>query len=262
LQESGNAEAAQGLAAGIAFEDSRPGGFSGAPLVLVHGAGGTRLHWPEALRAMPGRRVIALDLPGHGRSPGGSERTVAGYAQRVLALLDALGVEAAVVVGHSLGGAIALTLALEAQARVAGLVLVGTGARLRVSSAVLEATANPVLPAQAARGMAERSVGPGASEALLGELVEGLRANAPGVLHGDFLACDAFDVMGRLGEVSAPTLVVCGTEDRLTPLKYSEFLCGKIRGARLERIAGAGHLAMLEAPDQVAAAVRAFAAAR
>jgi pimeloyl-ACP methyl ester carboxylesterase len=208
---------------------------------------------------MPDRRVIALDLPGHGRSPGPGERSVAAYAQRVLALLDALGVDAAVVAGHSMGGAIALTLALEAKARVAGLVLVGTGARLRVSSAVLQASADPALLAQAARGMAEWSFGPGVADALLGEFADGLKAVAPGVLHGDFLACDAFDVMGRLGEVSASTLVVCGTEDRLTPPKYSEYLHGNIRGARLERIAGAGHMVMLEAPGQLAAALRAFA---
>jgi pimeloyl-ACP methyl ester carboxylesterase len=206
---------------------------------------------------MPGRRVIALDLPGHGRSPGGGERSVAAYAQRVLALLDELGVDAALVLGHSMGGAIALTLALEARARVAGLALVGTGARLRVSRAVLEATASPALPAQAARDMAVWSFGPGVGDELLGDFADGLRAVAPGVLHGDFLACDAFDVMGRLGEVSAPTLVLCGTEDRLTPPKYSEYLHRNIRGARLELIAGAGHMVMLEAPAQVAAAVRA-----
>ena len=247
-----------GLAAGVAFEDFRSAGSTGAPLLLVHGAGGTHRHWPAALRELPGRRVMALDLPGHGRSPGPGEKSVAAFAARVVALLDALEVRTAVVAGHSMGGAIALTLALQAPARVAGLVLVGTGARLRVTTAVLTTTADPALLAQAARGMIEWSFAPGASEALLGPCVEGLLANAPGVAHDDFAACNAFDVMPRLGEVAVPALVICGEEDRLTPPKYSEFLRAGLRGARLLRIPGAGHMVMLEKPEPVARAVSAF----
>src|SRR5574337_242258 len=127
-----------GAAGGLFHTDSGPSPAGGPLLVLVHGAGGTHRHWPEEVRALPGRRVIALDLPGHGGSPGPAPGTVAGLARSVLGLLDALGVPGAVVAGHSMGGAVALTLALEAPARVAGLCLVGTGARLRVSPAVLQ----------------------------------------------------------------------------------------------------------------------------
>jgi len=247
-----------GFAAGIAYQDSAPAGAGGTPLLLLHGAGGTRRHWPAALAELPGRRVLSVDLPGHGQSPGPDERSVAGNAGRALALLDALGLPAVVVAGHSMGGAIALALALGAPARVAALVLVGTGARLRVTRAILEATADPAVLQQAARSMAEWSFGPGAPEAAIAELAEGIRANLPGVMHRDFLACNEFDVMARLGGIAIPTLVVCGEEDRLTPPKYAEFLRDGIPGARLERVAGAGHMVMLEAPDRVARAVRSF----
>ncbi len=247
-------------AAGLFHADSGPAPAGGPPLVLVHGAGGTRRHWPEEVRALPGRRVIALDLPGHGGSPGPAPDSVAGFARSVLGLLDALGLETAVVAGHSMGGAVALTLALTAPARVAGLILCGTGARLRVSPAVLQATADPAALAQAADAMARWSFGSLAGPALRREFVEGLLANAPGVVHGDFAACDAFDVMARLGEIRAPALVVCGTEDRLTPPKYSEHLRDHLQGARLELVPGAGHLVMLEAPAAVARAVEAFLA--
>ncbi len=239
------------MAGGIFHLDSGPAG-SGPPLVLVHGAGGTHRHWPEAVRALPGRRVIALDLPGHGDSPGPPAGDVAGYARSVLGLMDALGIGAAVVAGHSMGGAVALTLALEAPARLAGLGLVATGARLRVSTAVLQATANPAALAGAADSLAAWSFGASAGDALRREFVAGFLANAPGVVHGDFAACDAFDVVARLGAIRAPALVVCGTEDRLTPPRYSEFLRDHIAGARLEVIPGAGHLVMLEAPAEVA----------
>lgn len=245
------------LAAGISFTDSGPE-LRGPPLVLLHGAGGTRHHWPEEIRALPGRRVIALDLPGHGGSPGPALTSTAGYARSVLGLLDALGVERAVMAGLSMGGIVALTLALEAPARVAGLVLAGTGARMRVSPAILQATADPAALAAGADRMAEASFGPGASPALLRELAEGLRAAAPGVVHGDFLACDAFDAMARLGEIRTPALVVCGTEDQLAPPRYSEYLRAGIVGARLELVPGAGHVVTREAPDAVARAIASF----
>lgn len=245
-------------AGGLFCQDSGPGG--GPPLVLVHGAGGTHRHWPEEVRGLPGRRVIALDLPGHGSSPGPAPAGVAGHARGVLGLMDALGLEAACLAGHSMGGAVALTLALEAPARVAGLCLVATGARLRVSPAVLQATADPARLAAAAGSVAAWSFGASAGEALRREFVDGLLANAPGVVHGDFAACDAFDVMGRLGEIRAPALVVCGSEDRLTPPKYSEFLRDRIAGARLETIPGAGHMVMREAPAEVARLVGGFLA--
>ncbi len=248
------------MASGIFHVDSGPAAAGGPPLVLVHGAGGTHRHWPEQVRQLPGRRVIALDLPGHGGSPGPAPGSVAGLARSVLGLLDALALGSAVIAGHSMGGAVALTLALETPARVAGLVLCGTGARLRVSPAVLQATADPAALAQAADAMAEWSLGALAGPALRREFVECLLANAPGVVHADFAACDAFDVMARLGEIRAPALVLCGTEDRLTPPKYSEYLRDRIAGARLELVPGAGHLVTLEAPGAVARAVEAFLA--
>lgn len=247
------------LAAGISFTDSAPAA-PGLPLVLLHGAGGTHRHWPEELRTLAGRRVLALDLPGHGASPGPSHTTVPGYVRSVVGFLDALGVERAAVAGLSMGGAVALTLALDHPARVAALVLADTGARLRVSPAILAATADPAALATGADDMAASSFGPGASPALRRELADELRAAAPGVVHGDFLACDAFDVLARLGELRVPALVVCGTEDRFAPPRYAEYLRDHIAGARLELVPGAGHMAVREAPARVAGAVAVFLA--
>ena len=240
------------VAAGMAFEDHAPPGAGGTPMVLLHGAGGTREHWPEPLRRLPGRRVVAVDLPGHGASPPPGERSVTAYARRVVALLDALGMARVAVGGHSMGGAIALTLALEAPGRVAGLLLVGTGARLRVTAAILEASADPARAREVADAVAAVSFGAG-SPARLGErYAEGLAAVAPGVLHGDFTGCDAFDAMGRLEAVRAPARIVVGAEDRLTPPKYSAFLRERLPGDGMLTVPGAGHMVTWEAPDLVA----------
>ena len=246
------------LAAGLFYTDSATGSAAGPPLVLIHGAGGTHRSWPDELRTLPGRRVIALDLPGHGDSPGPGCSSIPAYARSVAGLLDALGLASAVIAGHSMGGAIALTLALETPARVAGLILAGTGARLRVAPAILEATADPTTFSQAADLIAEWSFGKRAGPALRQEFAAAMVAGAPQVAHGDFTACDGFDVRERLGAIQAAALVVCGTDDALTPPKYSEYLRDHLARAQLELVPGAGHMVMLEAPAEVAAAVESF----
>jgi pimeloyl-ACP methyl ester carboxylesterase len=179
---------------------------------------------------------------------------VAGYARRLVALLDALAIPRAAVAGHSLGGAIALQLALDAPDRVAGLLLVGTGARLRVLRAVLEATADPARAAEAAAAVAAACFAPGADPGMVRDLARGMAAAAPGILHGDLRACDGFDVMERLPGIRAPAVVVCGEGDRLTPPRYAGFLAASLPRSTLRMVPGAGHMVAWEAPGAVVAA--------
>jgi pimeloyl-ACP methyl ester carboxylesterase len=246
------------VAAGTAFLDHAPEGARGPPLVLVHGAGETHATWPESIRTLPGRRVITVDLPGHGEAPGPAARSIEAYASALRAMLDALGIPCAVVGGYSMGGAIALTLALEAPGRAAGLVLVGTGARLRVHPAILEATADPSRAAEAAATIAVACLRPGAPEEEREALAREFAAQATGVLHGDLVACDAFDVIARLGEIRAPALVVVGREDVLTPPRYAALLRERLPGKAMLEVPGAGHAVALEAAGPVTAAVAAF----
>jgi len=170
--------------------------------------------------------------------------------------LEALALKRAILVGHSMGGAIVQLLALEHSSMVGGLILVGTGARLRVLPSLLNGLANDF----------EETI-----EALLvyaysasapTELVELGRqewlANSPAVIRGDFLACDRFDVIDRLGKIHCPTLVLCGEEDRLTPPKYSHLLRDSIADAALTVIPDAGHMVMLEQPQRVNRAIEEF----
>jgi pimeloyl-ACP methyl ester carboxylesterase len=228
---------------------------AGCPtLVLIHGAGGTHLHWPVELRRLAGASVYALDLPGHGRSTGQGCDTIKGYAQAVAAFLRAVNTGPVIIAGHSMGGAIAMTLALDFD--VIGAVLVGTGARLRVAPAILEGIQSNF----------ERSVeiitrfawSQGASPRLTELGKQALLDTGPDVLLGDFSACDRFDVMERLEQVQVPTLVISSSADQLTPVKYGRFLAEHIPNAHLVIIENAGHMVMLEQPNKVAEAVREF----
>ncbi|MFQ6000487.1 MAG: alpha/beta fold hydrolase [Anaerolineae bacterium] len=225
-------------------------------LLFLHGAGGTHRHWGKQTQGLRDASLVALDLPGHGRSKGKGRQSVEGYADLVAEFMATLDLEGPTVVGHSMGGAIALDLALRYGERLGGLVLVGTGARLRVMPSLLEGL----------RGEFESTVdllcryayGPLASEEIVRLGREEMLAIGSEVLWGDFLACDRFDVMDRLGEVRLPTLVICGEEDQLTPLKYAQFLVDHIQGARLVAIPEAGHMVMLEKSQETTNAIAEF----
>ncbi len=232
-------------------------GSTGTPLIFVHGAAGSHLVWGFQRRALSEiTRVIALDLPGHGRSAPPGRNTIEGYRDVVLGLLDALNIERAIIVGHSMGGAIAQTLALAHPERVAGLGLIGTGARLRVLPAILEGILNDF--DTIAEQVVNYSYATPLDASMRERALTEFRACPASVTHGDFSACNAFDLMTRLGEIRAPTLVVCGKEDQMTPVKYAEFLAAHIPKAQLVVIEGAGHSVMLEQPFAVNRALSEF----
>lgn len=220
-------------------------GSHGAPLVFIHGAGDNHLLWNGQLAAFAGAaRAYALDLPGHGRSSGAGLDSISAYAFAVREFLDALGLERAVLTGVSMGGAIAQTMELEFPERVMGLGLVGTGAKLRVAPAFLQGLATDF--ENTARVLVTNYFASGAPDELINASAAALLATGAQTAFNDFTACDAFDVRERLGEIRAPTFIVCGREDKMTPPKYSEFLAQNIAGAELHILENAGHMVMLE----------------
>jgi pimeloyl-ACP methyl ester carboxylesterase len=231
----------------------RAGDGSNPPLVLIHGAGGRYDHWPPQIRRIDATAVYAPDLPGHGRSGGTAREHIDAYAADVLALADALGLDRFVAAGHSMGGAVALRMALDAPDRIAGLALIASGARLRVAPDLLGGLDGGA--SAAIDFIITHSLGPDVDTSIRQLARRQLREANPATLRADYAACDAFDVRDRLGEIAAPVLVMCGTADRMTPPAFGEHLAMRLPVAELRVFEGAGHMLPAERPDALARAL-------
>lgn len=218
-------------------------------IVFIHGSGCNSAIWAYQSRYFSRKyRVVALDLPGHGQDGRETLKSVGEIADFVLSEIERLKLHSPVVAGHSLGGAVALQLALNAQERLSAVALVGTGARLRVLPSLLESILSDY---GAALGtLASCSYSSSTPKATIEKAVSEMKKIPAQVLYDDMVACDRFDVMQRLGEIHLPALVVVGRDDFMTPLKYSAYLRANLRRARLEVIDGAGHMVMIEQPER------------
>jgi len=235
----------------------RPEAGNQPALVFVHGAGGTATMWLNQLRHFkPRRSALAPFLPGHGEEGGQGRERVADYVEDIRGFLDEMKLNRVVLVGLSMGGAISQLFALTHPDRLAGLVLASTGAKLKVLPLIFETIRKDF--EGYLKMMGQFSFGKTASEEVKREMLEETRKQKPEVILGDFRACDAFDVRERLSEIHAPTLVLSGTEDLLTPPKYSDFLVERIPGAKLVRFPGAGHMLPVEKPEEFNRAVEEF----
>ena len=182
-------------------------------VVFVHGSGDNATCWQRQVAFLGETRALALDLPGHGtraQDSGPPEMSVRDYALDVRRQMQAAGLTRPIVAGHSLGGAIALQLALEWGDELAGLMLIGTGARLRVLPALLEAARRDQTGTLLQlRGLSRQ---PGDSSGLAMEEAK-LPPLAAGVLYRDLAACNVFDVMADLERITLPVLIVCGEQE-------------------------------------------------
>lgn len=217
-------------------------------VVFMHGAGGNHAKWHHQVSYL-GRDflAIAVDLPGHGLSGGSPSDSIEAYSEFINSFSQCLLASPFFLAGHSMGGAVALDFALNYPERLAGLILVGTGSRLRVLPAILESFKNGKTP----ENMAPALYAPGTQEAVIQAAAREIESTDPLVFYSDFIACNQFDVSGRLGEIDLPALVVTGGRDIMTPVKYGRFLADKLRKARLEVVENSGHITMLEQPEKL-----------
>jgi pimeloyl-ACP methyl ester carboxylesterase len=226
-------------------------------LVFIHGAGGNWTSW-YLQRDYFSRdfNCFIMELPGHGAAQSQGAQEVKSYALWIRGALEELKVSNPFVIGHSMGGAVTMDLALRFPALPKGLVLVGTGAKLRVLPRILDEIKDDF--PQAVEFVCALSFAKDIPEEMLNVAIAEMLKNSPDVLYGDFSACERFDIMEEVGNIDNPTLIICGDQDALTPIKYSRYLAERIAGARLEVIEGAGHMVMLERPKQFNKKVEAF----
>ena len=246
------------IAAGLHYFLHDAGRPTRPPVVLIHGAGGDHLSWPPEIRGLSAVRVFAIDLPGHGKSTGSGRQSIEDYADCVIDFMDALGLSRAVFVGHAMGGAIALSLALDDPERVAGTALISSGARLPIASSILENCSNPATFLLAVQSFHDLMRISSSAANIKEQAMKRLSSIRQTLFQGDLRACDQFDVSARLEAIESSALVVCGAEDKLTPQHFSETLAERINGAALQIIDGAGHLVMLEQPHRVAGLLSVF----
>ena len=249
----------------FAATGGRPFDAAQPAVVFIHAAGMDHTVWALQARyfAHRGRSVLAVDLPGHGRSGGALLHSIGAMASWLVKLLDAAGLSSAALVGHSTGALIALEAAASAPARARRLALLGVAARM------------PVHPDLQAAADGNRRLGPelvtswghGRSGHLGGNPAPGLwmmggslqlieRAPA-GALAADLAACNAYDgALAAAARVACPTLLLLGALDRMTPPAKAAPLADAIKTARTVILAGAGHMLMSERPDAVIDALR------
>jgi pimeloyl-ACP methyl ester carboxylesterase len=247
--------------------------------VFIHGVLNDHSVWILQTRALAhhGWNVLAIDLPGHGRSGGEAPASVEQAADAVAALLDELELKQVALIGHSWGSLIALEAAARLGERVSHLVLVGTAFPMKVSPALIDASLNQPMKALAMVNVFSRStlapppsaLGPG-TWVYGGGMALGKRVLASNtqvnVFHRGFVACDSYaNGETAMAEITCPVLFVLGAQDQMTPPKAAQGLihAAKVTGKALQVVnVPCGHHQMTEAPEETLAALRGFLSVR
>ena len=250
-----------------AYTGSRPMEEGKPTIVFVHGAANDHSVWALQSRyfAFHGFNVLAVDLPGHGRSGGAALASVEAIADWIALLLDATGVARAALVGHSLGSLATLACAARSADRVTKIALLGPAAPMLVGEELLAAALGNDPDAYEMIKAWSHSEG----KQLGGNAVPGMwmtgnslrlmERTRASVLHVDLMACQAYaDGLADAGRLRCPALVVMGARDRMTPAKGAQALLAALADKRVVTLPDTGHAMMAEEPDKVLDALRAF----
>ena len=253
---------------GIAVTPQRP------TLVLVHGAGGSKLDWPQSWRSvieatapfglptstavLPGQGgqslhsypVLALDLPGHGGSDGQSLSDIDSYGAVVIRFIEALGLENVCLVGHSMGVGVVLSAVLQSSERISSLCLIAGAARMPVTPDLLEGLQNQTEDtiAAIARSCWHKST----PEHFVKTTQQRMMSAGGNVMLDDFAACSKLDLRAKLPALQVPTLILAAQEDRMVKVAEIEAIAQAIPKAQLQIFHACGHFLHVEIASEIA----------
>lgn len=226
-------------------------------LLCIHGAGGSHLAWPLSFRQNKSINVICIDLPEHGSSSGSSFNKVESYSDFILSFIKKLGIKEKIhLCGHSMGGAITLDLSLRSTHKIDKLILLSTGAQLKVNPKIFKVLQENY--DQFCKMSSQFMFYSESPQNLKSQSRKQLRQTKPEVLINDFKACQSFNLTDDIHKINSESLIICGDHDMMTPLKYSQFLNKEMKHSSLEIIDNTGHMPMLEKPDQFNSLVENF----
>ena len=226
-------------------------------VIFIHGSGGSGHFWKPQVEGLAERaNTLALDLPGHGRSGEDEKETIADYSKAVLDFIEAIDAHNAILCGLSLGGAIVQQLLLDDAERFGAGILIGTGAKLTVSPAIFETIEKDY--ASFVDMLCKLASSKNTDANVIQPFREDLIKCRPEVTYADFQACNRFDVIEKLAEISVAVLVISAEDDKLIPLRYAQFLEDSIPNATRKHIQNAGHIAPMEKPQEVSQAIIEF----
>ena len=229
-------------------------------VVFIHGAGQDHSVWvlPTRYFARHGKNVLAVDLPGHGRSNGVPLESVEAAADWIIALLNAVGLSRAALVGHSLGSLVALSAAARHPERVRAVALVGTTVPMPVSDHLLkQAKANDheaidMLNFWGFSKSAQLGGNATPGNWMLGGGVRLMEKAAPGVIYQDLKACNEYLTgIEDAAKVQCPVLLILGERDRMTPVRSTKNVAGALANVETVILPGSGHALLSERPDPV-----------
>jgi len=226
-------------------------------IIFIHGSGGNSNLWKHQLNDLDGDYTkIAIDLPSHAQSDKFSELSLELYVEVLNTLIDSLKLKEVILAGQSLGGAVIQSYYFKYPENVSALVLIGTGARLRVLPSTFD-----ILKKDFQEFLKYSPIGAfykKTSKEITDYYIQEASKTEGEVFYDDFSICDKFDVMDKMNLIKIPCLIICGKDDKLTPPKYAMYFNDKIEQSELILIDRAGHIVMLEKPDEVNQAIEEF----
>ena len=228
------------------------------PVILIHGAGSNHLVWPAEIRRLQSTTVYAIDLPGHGKSGGHAFHEVQQYQSDILNLIEVLGYNQVVLVGHSLGAAIALQFAHDHPANVAGLVCIAGAASFQLDPTFVNLFRLSQGNKTGLELLKEYFQPKHGDSVWYPKLVNTISSVRNSLWYTDFRASTNFDLRSQLQGVNAPALVLAGTDDPLVSFSSSSYLAYQLPNGKLIRYPKHGHLLMLENPKKVAGDILKF----